>query len=227
MFTRRKKNRQLARRSLQRPATRSLAFEQLESRDLLAIVWDNPGPTNDQDNFNQHYGTNAEVARAIVRRAINDWNAVIPSFNNGTPNDTFSLEVFAEELTDDRRDLIQFADMVYNSSGTPTASKIRLDNDGGGDPGPGWFFDETPTDDVEFTGLGNAFAASFIDVNGQATRREDFYRTVVHAIGHALGLVQDFNQYSAITSMLNPLFEDSSLSDPQEDPTGISAGSLY
>jgi hypothetical protein len=57
--------------------------------------------------------------------------------------------------------------MDYNAFGVPKATTIRLDNDGGGAPGPGWFFDETPTDDIEFTGISSPFAASFVDVNGQ------------------------------------------------------------
>jgi hypothetical protein len=197
-------------------AYRTLAFERLEGRELLAIVWDNPGPTNDQDNFNLHYESNADVARAIVRRAIDDWNAVITDFtyaedNDSNPNNDleneFHLTILAEELANDRRDDIQLDDMVYNIEEAPIATTIRLDDDGGGAPGPGWFFDETPMDDIEFTALGNSFAATFLDVNGQTIRREDFYRTVVHSIGHALGLLHDLNnEESAITSMLKPLY---------------------
>jgi hypothetical protein len=56
-----------------------LAFERLERRELPAIVWANQGSTaNDTDDFKFHFGANnAGVARAIVRRAIADWNAVI------------------------------------------------------------------------------------------------------------------------------------------------------
>lgn len=54
--------------------------------------------------------------------------------------------------------------MTFDSAKAPTGGKVQLDNDGGGH---GWFFDATPTDDVEFTSIGNAFAANFVDVNGQ------------------------------------------------------------
>jgi hypothetical protein len=64
-------------------------------------------------------------------------------------------------------------------------------------------------------------------VNGQSTRREDFYRTVVHEIGHVLGLVDgQFHASAAINSMIKPLYKDSSLSSQQllKDPTGIASG---
>src|SRR5690606_20788274 len=64
---------------------------------------------------------------------------------------------------------------------------IFLDDNGGGD---GWFFDETPLDDIEFTSIADSFQASFVDAStvGQ-TRQNDFYRTITHEIGHALGVL--------------------------------------
>src|SRR5262249_43538479 len=57
--------------------------ELLEARRLLSnIVWTNRGGTgSDTDNFAATYGTNATAARAIVDRAIDDWQKVIVDFN--------------------------------------------------------------------------------------------------------------------------------------------------
>ncbi len=63
--------------------------------------------------------------------------------------------------------------------------------------GSGWFFDQTPLDDAEFTAIANsgstqtgtAFQASFVDVSTGGTNYNDFYRTIVHEIGHAMGIL--------------------------------------
>ena len=73
------------------------------------------------------------------------------------------------------------------------AATIQLDDNGGGD---GWFFDQTPLDDAEFTaivnsgatGTGTAFQGSFVDVATAGLNYNDFYRTITHEIGHALGI---------------------------------------
>jgi hypothetical protein len=65
------------------------------------------------------------------------------------------------------------------------SADITMDNDGAGTD---WFFDQTPLDDAEFTGIANAFQASFIDVSTNSTSFNDFYRTITHEIGHALGI---------------------------------------
>jgi predicted outer membrane repeat protein len=43
-------------------------------------------------------------------------------------------------------------------------------------------------DDAEFTGIANAFQASFVDVTAIDANYNDFYRTIVHEIGHAMGI---------------------------------------
>ena len=49
---------------------------------MLAIVWANEfGTGNDNPSFDDEYLDNEVVARQIVNRAIDDWNAVINDFN--------------------------------------------------------------------------------------------------------------------------------------------------
>jgi hypothetical protein len=177
-----------------------LGIERLERRDLPAIMWANEFVTSGPDDANfDTYQTNEVIARDIVHRAITDWNAVLTNFNyaedtDANPinnlNNTFNLKLLVQPLaTGIRGD----ADITsFNVNGAPKGATVRLDDNGGG---KGWFFDATPNDDAEFTaivnsgaaGTGTAFQASFIDVNTATSCYNDFYRTIVHEIGHGLG----------------------------------------
>lgn len=176
---------------------KSLRFEQLENKKMMAIVWANEfGPAPDDNvipNFGI-YGANEGLARAIVHRAIDDWNKVITSFNytedaDSNPdndlNDTFELIIAGlEHIPTIRGEAIpDFEEPRLD--GKYSRAYIKMDDNGGGD---GWFFDTTPEDDVEFSSLASPFLSTFVDVDGQTTRLNDFYRTITHEIGHALGI---------------------------------------
>ncbi len=169
-----------------------LGVEQLEDRRLLAVInWTNRGVNGgaDNDNFQAVYGNMAEEARAIVDRAINDWEAAIIDFNFssvggvGEPANanTFDVEVSADASISGRG----IADMQsIDPDSKPFAGRVRLDDDGGGQ---GWFFDITPEDDEEFVIANAAYRGSF-NASGAAANDDDFYRTVTHEIGHLLGI---------------------------------------
>jgi hypothetical protein len=123
-----------------------LAIEPLVRRELLAIMWANPATATFDDFYDDH----AALARSIVERAIADWNEVITNFNyaedsDGNPNNdlnnTFNLSVIAESLSGSERGIVRVADTTFNSTGSPIATTVRLDDNGGGS---GWFFDKTP-----------------------------------------------------------------------------------
>src|SRR5690606_36663824 len=82
---------------------RRYGFERLEDRRVLAIAWANEfGSGSDDPDFDIHFTASEEVVvRSIINRAIDDWETVINSFNYDSPalNDTFSLKVFARELS--------------------------------------------------------------------------------------------------------------------------------
>jgi hypothetical protein len=112
-------------------------MESLEDRKLMAIVWANPADVS----IDQYYGSNANTARAIVERAVADWNSAITSFNyiedsDGNPNnnlnDTFQLSVVAQPLLPGERGVVLFDDVTYNSTGTPTSAVVRIDDNGAG-----------------------------------------------------------------------------------------------
>jgi hypothetical protein len=201
IFRRRRKK--LQRQSLRaRNCSARLGLETLERRDLLAITWVNEGnaslaltdPNYDKDAFVAFYGLgNAPLARQIVERAIADWNKVITNFNYNDPNNPtneFDLTVDAAAMSGSgERGNTDITAITSNA--VPTKATTVLDDDGGG---VGWYFDPTPNDDAEFTaivnsganGSGTAFQASFI-----GTGAADFYRTITHEIGHAIGLLQN------------------------------------
>jgi len=166
-------------------------IETLESRRLLAVDWLNQW-TNNFANFYTN-DDDAVIAEALVERAIDDWNRVITDqdWDNDADPDTngvFNLTVLANSITG--RGLTQVTSVTTAGGGrtekVPVEATITLDDNGGG---AGWFFDATPLDDVEFTGIADAFQTSFIDSTtvGQA-HQNDFYRTITHEIGHALGV---------------------------------------
>ncbi len=188
-------------------------IEPLEERRLLAIVWTNEF----SNNFSTIYGTNSAIATQLVNRAIDNWEAVITDFNydgdnNPLTNNTYNLTVTAGDLGGTGRGS---AGTTF-SSGLPTQATVTLDNNGGG---AGWFFDQTPLDDAEFTAVansnsatGSAFQATFVDIVNPLV---DFYRTIVHEIGHAMGLAST----SPVFSVANPM-----MTLVGSDPFG---GSLY
>lgn len=167
-----------------------LGVEGLEDRRMLAIAWANDDPT--ANGFDTEYGADAELATAIVRRAIDDWERSITSFNYAVDNDadphndlddTFTLTLSAGAVSGG---IGVTSSITYGADSRPHAATITIDDDAGGD---GWFFDATPFDDAEFAAAVAPYEANFVDAStaGQAAVR-DFYRTVVHEIGHAVGI---------------------------------------
>lgn len=219
------------RTNCKKPFTNALGFERLEDRRLLAIVWANEFGTGiNSPNFNQYYGTDETTARATVKRAIADWNNVILDQNydlDGNSNTgSFQLNVIAGNLAtligrpnDRGATLITSFSQTVNPTwkqGIPIQATVYLDDNAAG---TGWFFDATPNDDAEFTAIANsgitaseaAFQASFVDYSrhnpttGVTSLYNDFYRTVVHEIGHALGITSNSN--AAIAARFKIVYE--------------------
>jgi Ca2+-binding RTX toxin-like protein len=198
--------RQFADRAGFLPGKREFQLESLESRLLLSvtplagtisadssadvgehsnIIWDNRGNSgSDSDGFAATYGANATIARAIIDRAINDWEEIIVDFNYADGSNTYHLDISAADLGGGGRGVAN--NINWDADGRPTDADITMDDNGGG---ANWFFDLTPGDDAEFTTLLNAFAAD----GPNSLNGNDFYRTIVHEIGHAMGILIDNN----------------------------------
>ncbi len=179
----------VARRLFQHPSVPQrvglVPIESLETRRLLATInWANEFA----DNF-ASYGSNENVARNIVRRAISDWEAVIVDFNyddtGSNQNDTYQLTVNAADIGG-RGSAGSFS-RDDSTDRKPDAATVTMDN-----LGTTWYFDPLVDaggipDDSEFTSLENLFTAEA--VGGAADAGNDFYRTIVHEIGHAMGIL--------------------------------------
>ncbi|MEM1012077.1 MAG: hypothetical protein AAGI46_07640, partial [Planctomycetota bacterium] len=180
--------------------------ERLESRRLLATInWVNEF----SDNFDS-YGTNEAQARNIVRRAIADWEAVIVDFNyddtGSNQSNTYNLTVQAEDIGG--RGSAQVTSRDDGTDRKPDAATVRMDNNG-----TTWYFDnfigvDGIPDDGEFTQVNSLFNAEA--VGGTADTGNDFYRTIVHEIGHAMGI---FNNSSGFFKIADNLV-DSGFNDP-------------
>jgi hypothetical protein len=83
-----------------------------------------------------------------------------------------------------------------------------------------WYFDPTPEDDAEFTalvnsgstGLGTAFYSSFVDASQTAIH--DFYDTVLHEIGHAVGMVSSVESWLGYALSLTTFTDDPLSTNP-------------
>ncbi len=192
------------RKRRERSRNRRLMIEPLEGRRLLAIVWANEFGVNDFDI----YGNDEVYARDMVNRAMDDWDRVITDFNydgdtnpntTNSLNDTYTLTINAATLASPTT-RAQTAIPNFDPNGLPTDTTITMDNDAAGN---GWFFDSTPLDDAEFTGIANSFQASFVDSTAEGqSNRDDFYRTITHEIGHALGIFIGFGAIDQFQSLL-------------------------
>ncbi len=173
---------------------RSMRCEGLEDRRVMAsIVWVNEGV---QDNFDDVFGAQADVARGVVHAVIDSWENVIDDFHNNNGN-TYNLYLrMATEQ--DVEDYGFGGGSIYNRGGQAPPSAISAVNGipyqglvllGRGEDGlgTGYFIDPTHNDHLEFQGeILNAFSAEASDP--AAAGRSDFYSLVQAEVTHALGL---------------------------------------
>ncbi len=128
---------------------RRLRFESLEKRRMLAaeIVWVNEfGTGANSPDFDIVYEENQAIARALVNRAIIDWEGVIESFNYNDPllNDTYTLTITAgPDFNDDVAGRGGPDPFNFAAGEKPRSGSINMDDNGGGE---GWFFDQTALD---------------------------------------------------------------------------------
>jgi hypothetical protein len=181
------------------------SIEPLEHRVLLAqIFWEN----RFSDNFGI-YGADADIAREIVDRAIVEWSRVIVNFNyaGGAPN-RFNLDIRAAPIGG--RGVTN--DITFDSQRKPTSANIVMDDNGAGS---GWYFDPLVgtgffPDDSEYTDVSGPFSARIPDGN---IIRSDFYRTILHEIGHAVGITVGDGL------KINDFLADSGVDDPNDPGT--------
>lgn len=154
--------------------------ESLEVRRLLSTInWTNRVVS---DNFGI-YGANANLARSIVDRAIDDWERVIVDFNYAGGGNTYNVEISAAPISG--RGVTSGITRDNAVDKKPTSADITMDDNGGGG---GWYFDpvigtSAVPDDGEFNTNLSPFEGDAGNVGN------DFYRTILHELGHAMGIL--------------------------------------
>ena len=197
-------------RSCRVPQLRSPAgIELLETRRLLSTInWVNEG----NDNF-IFFGANQAVARTIVQRAIGDWERVVADFNYDDTgpnlNNTFDLTINAASLGFTERGTTTITGRDDATDRKPTSASVTLDDDGGG---LGWYFDPNvgfafSPEDGEYTQPTTLFSANIAPGGPSGS---DFYRTILHEIGHAMGIARSTTHILKIADFM----VDSGFNDP-------------
>jgi len=172
-----------------------IGVEPLEARRLLSIVWDNRGI---DDDFEDVYGDDEDIARAIVDRAFADWNRLIDlnwdddhDPDTSPQNGDLTIDVYAANLGG-ARGMTSNIEFDAPRDGRPSAADITLDDNGGG---AGWHFGVD--DDYLFSTLATPFHGTIPNSGDD----NDFYRTTAHEIGHAAGLLTNVGE-AAISDFL-------------------------
>ena len=142
-------------------------------------------------------------ARLVVDRAILDWEDVIANFNFAGGGNNFNLTVNTSDLTS----IAQGGPSSADAQKRPTAGSVTLDS-----VGTTHRVDPSIGDDAEFTTLTNAFTGFAPSIVGV-----DLYATMVHEIGHCLGITQN-SAYS-----LSNFLSDTGI----DDPNSMTAGNLW
>ena len=154
----------------------------------------------------RHLRRNEAVARAIADRAIDDWERAIVNFNYQGGGNTYNLTLNAAAIGGRG----QTANIAH-LAGKPISATVTMDDNA---QGGGWYFDPVigtslvPDDGEYQTSFLNEFVA-----NLSAPAGNDYYRTVAHEIGHAMGLT--------FTSglLINNFTTDSNIDDPNSTGT--------
>ena len=172
-----------ARAGKSRRESRRLGYEHLEYRRLMAVIeWAN------RSDFDTEFGANTAAARAVIDRALLDWGAVISSFNyrnvgqsGWSPVNAFRVNISVENLSTPTAPNTLADSRILNVDGDrkPFMSRIRIDDNAAG---TNWYFDPSPGNDEEFGAPVAQYAA------GGGPAGYDLYSTVLHELGHGLGI---------------------------------------
>ena len=172
----------------------------LPTRPPFQIDWVNRGTATDRF---------AAAERAVIDRAIAIWESSI--VDNNRPDNTLRVTFEGGSASNvDMGGTLGLSNVKYDAQGT-TEATIRLDADGGG---YGWFVDPTPGLDEEFP-----LAATPTYLTGGPSDRFDLLSTVVHELGHALGLGIGFGSKAADRFETDPGSETARY----RGPTGLTA----
>ena len=153
------------------------------------IVWANREDSS--DHFDEVFGESASLARNVVDEAIAAWNRVIDNFNYFDGTDGFPV-TFSVILPGPALGLADTSSSNLDALGVPRCGAISLWRGTDGH-GLGWWLDPTPADSWEFSRPLNPFCAA-AQTSNPAYYGCDMYTTVLHEIGHAIGISDTYFQ---------------------------------
>ncbi|RYE85662.1 MAG: hypothetical protein EOP19_08930, partial [Hyphomicrobiales bacterium] len=99
----------------------------------------------------------------------------------------------AEQVAAMRATNVDIVDMAGIYLGTSSGNHISIDADAAGF---GWFLDTTPGDNAEFTGTGTRLTGT-----GDAAGRMDLLTTIMHELGHQIGIDDTYSSGDAADLM--------------------------
>jgi hypothetical protein len=195
---RRNRNQNVGRTAAAVHTSARAVIEPLEERRLMAdINWVNRGTT---DKFGDVFGDKADAARQIVEAAIMDWSFAIQNFNyadTSHPN-SYQLYIFAEDIGN--APYGGTGTLITDAQGKPYQTSIYIDDSHAFHIPEKWM----PSD---------AFPTKSGDYEGKyavGLPKPDLYTTVLHEIGHAMGIAVDQEELR-IQQFLTPHPTDANL----------------
>jgi len=172
----------------------------LREAKMSVIHWTNRG----DDDFDKFYGAHASTARNLVDLAIAHWAFVIQNFNysDTTHPNEFEVAVSAGHVSGFGGDGTgQVTNVKSDADGKPFEATVTMDDHAqGGVEGP-WFFADVAISD--FPDPKNEYRGESTEIGGL-----DFFTSVLHELGHAVGFAFPFPVNSALRDHLTPVDED-------------------
>ena len=129
--------------------------------------------------FSSHNST-SEIINELNNSATNIWSDLLQS--------EIQLNINFQITDLPKGQLAEASITGFDSSGKPNAGTILIDHDANG---VGWFIDETPLDNSEFTAQNSAsyfLAATESEANG----KYDLLTTVLHELAHLYGFIDGY-----------------------------------
>jgi YD repeat-containing protein len=140
--------------------------------------------------FSSHNST-PQIINEINNSAIKIWSNLLKSET--------SLDVDFQITDLPSGQLAEATIIGFDSSGVPNAGTILIDRDANG---VGWFIDETPLDNSEFT-TKNTDSYLLAAAESEANGKYDLLTTVLHELSHLYGFIDGYQGYDDRLSTKN------------------------
>ena len=153
-------------------------------------VFSNELSFGDEFSFNFH-NSNPEVINRLNNTATNIWSDLLQTETQ--------LDIDFQITDLPTGQLAEATITDFNDSGKPNAGTILIDHDANG---VGWFIDETPLDNSEFTAHlssngENTDSYLLAAAESEASGKYDLLTTVLHELAHLYGFIDGYEGFDA------------------------------